>query len=331
MTVADAPKRLIVIGLGGTIATSQGAHGLEPTRAIEALLNELPLDRAHISLAAHNLALGPSASLTFDDIMRVVQLIEAAAREGCDGAVVAQGTDTIEEVAFALELLCHADIPVVVTGAMRSAAQLGADGPANLAAAINVAATLCDEQGFLVVMNDEVHAARRVRKAHTTSPAAFVSGEAGLIGRLHEGAFARLGGTLPPLPKLKPREGVWPRVALLKIGLGDDGALLDAVRAPAFQSCILEAMGGGHVPAAMLDAITRCAAEMPVILCSRTGEGRVCAGTYDYVGSEQDLQRRGVVIGGGLSALQARVVVMLALADGRVPVATVINQFNQIL
>ncbi len=316
MLTSPKPSRLAVIGLGGTIATSKGTQGLEPTRAIEALLQELPLDPALVQLEPHNLALGPSASLDFDDVMRVAAQIRHSVDGGCVGAVVVQGTDTIEEVAFALELLMPAGIPVVVTGAMRSAAQLGADGPANLVAALTVARVTKGEHGVLVVLNDEVHAARYVRKAHTTSPAAFRSGEGGLVGRIHEGTYVRLAGALPALPKFMPKAAVWPRVALLKIGFGDDGALLDAVRAPLFQGCILEAMGGGHVPAALLDGIAQIATEMPVILTSRTGEGGVCAHTYDYIGSELDLQRRGVALGGRLSALKARIMLILALADG---------------
>lgn len=318
--MSPPPIRVAVIGLGGTIATIKGAQGLQPTRSIEALLADLPIDPAAMILVPHNLALGPSASLDLDDVMRVVTHIEQAAADGCSGAVVVQGTDTIEEVAFALELLVPASIPVVVTGAMRSAAQLGADGPANLVAAITVASASDRRAGVMVVMNDEVHAARRVRKGHTTSPAAFVSGEAGLIGRLHEGRFVSMAGVLPPLPKFTPTRAQWPRVALLKIGFGDDGALLEAIGAPQFEGVVLEAMGGGHVPAKMLDGLARIAAEMPVILCSRTGEGAVCSQTYDYVGSEQDLLRRGVILGGSLSGLKARLLLILALADGHVAI-----------
>jgi len=329
MIAPQPPLRLAIIGLGGTIATSQGAQGLEPTRLIEALLADLPVDTARVQLEPHNLALGPSASLDFDDVVRVAAQIRRSVAQGCSGAVVVQGTDTIEEVAFALELLLPSQIPVVVTGAMRSAAQLGADGPANLVAAIGVASVTSGAHGLLVVMNDEVHAARHVHKGHTTSPSAFTSGEAGLVGRWHEGVFVPMSGGLPELPKLHPNKGEWPRVALLKIGFGDDGALLDAIRAPQFQGCVLEAMGGGHVPAKMLHNIQRIAAEMPVILCSRTGEGRVCAHTYDYVGSERDLLQRGVFLGGQLSALKARITLVLALADDHRTIPVVFESFTR--
>ncbi|MDP1142399.1 asparaginase domain-containing protein, partial [Klebsiella pneumoniae] len=90
------------------------------------------------------------------------------------GVVVVQGTDTLEETAFLLDLACAPGTPVVVTGAMRRPDLPGADGPANLAAALAVAADPgCAGLGVLAVLADEIHAARHVRKTHTTSVATF--------------------------------------------------------------------------------------------------------------------------------------------------------------
>ena len=97
--------------------------------------------------------------------------------------MVTQGTDSLEEVALALDLLWRHDEPLVVTGAMRNPMLAGADGPANvLAAALVAAAPASRRRGALVVLNDEIHAARWVRKTHSTSPAAFVSAPAGPVG-----------------------------------------------------------------------------------------------------------------------------------------------------
>ena len=138
--------------------------------------------------------------------------IEAAFAAGIDGAVVIQGTDTIEESAFLLDVLVGGDRPVVMTGAMRGADAPGADGPANLLAAARVAVSdAARGSGTLAVLNYDIHAARFVQKTHTTLPSAFASPLVGPIGAVAEGRpriYARV-DRLPVLPAAEgpPRAG----------------------------------------------------------------------------------------------------------------------------
>src|SRR5262249_2634322 len=147
-----------------------------------------------------------------------------ALNDGCVGAVVTQGTDTIEEVAYLLDLLLPAEAPIVVTGAMRNPAMAGADGPANILAAIKVARSRnAQGLGCLVVLSDEIHAARWVRKVHTTSTAAFVSPDHGPVGHVVEGRVH-----IPLLVRghsltLKPDPSQSVRVGVATVALGDDG------------------------------------------------------------------------------------------------------------
>ena len=133
--------RIAVVTLGGTIASvaGDGAGGVVPTVAGEALVGAVPglADVADVEVTS--LRQVPSAELGVDDLVELAGLIDRRLRHGCDGAVVVQGTDTLEETAFALDLLLAGPEPCVVTGAMRHPEAAGADGPANLLAAVAVA------------------------------------------------------------------------------------------------------------------------------------------------------------------------------------------------
>jgi L-asparaginase len=141
---------------------------------------------------------------------------------------------------------------------------------------------------------DEIHAARFVRKVATQATNAFGSSPAGPIGWLSEGG-ARIGArpvghhhlTLGDMTEA-------PAVALLAIGSGDEGALVNAVKPAGYRGLIVEGVGGGHVPAAAVPELQQLAEDMPVILASRTGGGEVLRRTYSFAGSEIDLLERGL-------------------------------------
>src|SRR5690606_33820463 len=129
----------------------------------------------------------PGASLTLENISELAQTINGKFAGDIAGAIVIQGTDTIEETAFLLDALVSGDKPVVVTGAMRGAQAPGADGPANLLASVVVAISPdAAGRGTLVVLNDEVHSARFVKKGHTALTSSFISPSAGPVGLVCE-------------------------------------------------------------------------------------------------------------------------------------------------
>ncbi len=254
-----------------------------------------------------------SVEVTLEDLVEVARVARDARREGTVGLVVTQGTDTLEEAAFALELLGAG--PVVVTGAMRHPGSLGADGPANLAAALRVAAhPATRDLGALVVMNDEVHAARFVRKTHTASPAAFASPVAGPLGDVVEGRV-RLRTRVSALAPIDARPP-FPPVPLVTVALDDDGLALGALGALGVGGLVVEAPGGGHVPARHVPVLADLARRVPVVLASRTGSGPVLGATYGYPGGEVDLLGRGLVAAGSLDARHARVALLLLLSAG---------------
>jgi L-asparaginase len=294
--------------LGGTISLTSHAAGVVPRLGPDELLASVPDASAFGEVVAVDFRRMPSADLTPADVAAVV-----AAAEGADGVVVVQGTDTIEETAFLLDLLWASAGPVVVTGAMRDPTLPGADGPANLTAALIVASSSAFQgQGALVVLDDQVHAARYVTKAHTSSTAAFVSADAGALGRVVEGRVLRYTSVrrLAPLP-VPPQWDV--RVPVYVATLGDDGAMLEHVRADAL---VVAGVGGGHVPGRLAQRLGALAEQMPVVLTSRTGAGPVLTRTYGAPGGEIDLIGRGLIPAGTLSPYKARLLALVGVANG---------------
>ncbi|MGY1617983.1 asparaginase [Geodermatophilus sp. SYSU D00691] len=313
-------RRVSLYSLGGTIASVPGGGtGVAPRLGAAELLAAVPglADVARVDPVAFRQV--PSGELTLDD---AVGLAAALAADDADGVVVVQGTDTLEEIAFALDLLVRGERPMVLTGAMRHPGLPGADGPANVHAAVTVAADpAAAGLGALVVAADEVHAARFVRKAHAQRTGAFTSLTAGPVGWVAEGR-CRIALRPPPLPPVvDPAPGPVPPVALVTATAGDDGRLLGATRAAGYAGLVVAGFGGGHVPSSWVPALTALAAEVPVVLAGRTGAGEVLRSTYGFAGSETDLLACGLVPAGFLDGPKARVLLSLVLACGGDPAA----------
>ncbi len=307
-----------VFGLGGTIAMTRAPDGgVSPALSAPELLAAVPgLSAIEAELRVVDFRRKPGASLAFHDLFELVTAINGELGGGCTGAVVTQGTDTIEEVAYALDLLVSTDAPVVVTGAMRNPTMAGADGPANILAAIRVAVSPSARGlGCLVAINDQIHAARWVQKTHTGSPAAFVSPGRGPLGEVVEGRVNIPVSIRRLSPTLNPDPGRSVRVGVATIVLADDGVLIDAM-GEQVDGLVVAAFGAGHVPAEVMPVLGKLAERIPVVLASRTGAGPVHDRTYSFPGSERDLLARGTISAGYLDPLKARILLHLLLASG---------------
>jgi L-asparaginase len=309
---------ILLVSLGGTITMTRGkGDGIVPTLTAADLAQTVPglRDVAEIrTLAPFS---KPGASLTIDDLEMLAQLIESELSGDVDGAVIIQGTDTIEETGFALDCLVDSEKTIVVTGAMRGAEAAGADGPANLLASSLVAADPSSAtRGTLIVLNDEIHAARFVQKSHTALPSAFQSPLTGPVGLVAEGE-ARFLAQIRRIPRLSGDNAKDAPIALVRMSLGDDGRMLRALPSLGYRGVVIEGMGAGHMPAITTDIVSELISEIPVVLASRVNTGPVFARTYGFPGSEIDLLGRGAISAGVLSGLKARILLTLGLRRGK--------------
>ena len=310
--------RVVVFSMGGTISSvDSGGKGVEPTLTGEALVSDVPEIAEVAEVSAVSFRQAASGEIRVQDLVELAAEISGQIDGGAAGAVVTQGTDTIEETSFCLDLLVEGEVPVVVTGAMRNPTLPGADGPANLLASIKVAASdVARGLGTVVVLSDEIHAARFVRKTHTSNPATFRSDPVGPLGWISEGV-PRIVVRPTGEHKVMPPEGAQEiPVALYHVALGDDGRLLSAMEEAGYAGLVVEAMGGGHVPSVMVETLEDLASRMPVVLASRTGGGEVLRATYGFIGSEVDLLERGLIYAGPLDGRKARLLLVLLLMSG---------------
>lgn len=313
-------RRVAVFTMGGTIAMRpprEGGGGARPALGGSDLLAAVPgLDGVGAEIAVHDRCRAPGAALTIADVWELARAIEDEVSAGATGAVVVQGTDTIEETSFLLDLWCGRGAPVVVTGAMRHPGLAGSDGPANILAAVTAAASpRLRGTGCVVVFGDEIHAARFARKTHASSVTAFASPSLGPLGMVVEGDVVLLARPEGHVAVPRPREFRDVRVGVITMCLGDDGELLRAA-AGRFDGVVVAGFGVGHVPSAVLPDLAALTAAVPVVLATRTGSGTVLRRMYGFPGSERDLQDRGVIGAGFLDPLKARLLLHALLANG---------------
>ncbi len=316
------PPAVAIASLGGTITmvADETGTGVRPALDAAALVASVPGLADAARLVTETLATKPGASLEVGELLAALEWAEARIADGAAGVVLVQGTDTIEETAYLLELHWRRPEPLVVTGAMRPPQAAGADGPANLLAAVQVAgAPESRDRGVLVVMNDEVHAAARVRKTRSSGVGAFASLDFGPLGHVEEGRVVYGSPAAPHAALPLPAARSHPPVALIETHLGDDGRLLELVHDAGYAGAVLGGFGVGHVSAGLARAVRELAPGFPLVLATRTGGGTTFRGTYGFRGSERDLLDAGVIGAGWLDPRKARMLLATLLADGASP------------
>ncbi|WP_200840536.1 type II asparaginase [Geminicoccus flavidas] len=305
-----------VLATGGTIAGAQDvAHGYTAgSFAIDALLAAVPgLDRIAAIRGEQLVSIG-SQDMHDAVWLKLARRLSALAKEpGLAGIVVTHGTDTLEETVWFAELTVRAELPIVFTGAMRPATAIGADGPANLAAAVAVAVDpAAKARGVLVVMNDQVFAARDVYKTHANRVDAFQAPERSPLGTVAGGCprFHRAPDPRPASFDLGGHDAL-PKVVILYAHAGMDRELIDAAVAAGAKGIVVAGVGNGNMTRIALDALMEAAERgIAVVRSTRLPAGAVLAA------GEVDDAALGFVHAGELKPGKARVLLQLALLDG---------------
>ena len=309
---------IAVLFTGGTISMKfdPAAGGAVPALSAQEILAAAPGIEDVAELEPVQWGAFPGPYMTTERMWALRQdIVERLARREIHGVVVTHGTDTIEETAYLVARSVGGDKPVVFTGAMRTASDLGWDGPANLIDAVRVASSPeAMGYGCMVVMGSRVYSALDVTKSHTHLLDAFESPGLGPVAVIDDGnvIFRRALPGAPPL--LAPPEPAMP-VDIVLAWAGCDSRLLDASRVEA-KGLVVAAMGRGNVPVAMVPGIQRFIRDgKPVVIASRVARGRV-GPTYGYPGGGRRLVEMGAILAGSRRAQQARIDLMLALGFG---------------
>ncbi|KMK76466.1 asparaginase [Alkalihalobacillus pseudalcaliphilus] len=306
-------NKILIVHTGGTIAMQEDAQGSVKPFEINPLYSTVDSLASEALLVNDEFMNIPSPHMTPSIMLDLANRIKTRVlQEHFNGVVITHGTDTLEETAYFLDLLFDWEIPIVVTGAMRSSNELGSDGPHNLISAIKVAS--CEaarSQGVLVVFNDEIHSAKNVTKTHSSNIATFQSPQYGPIGIITK-QNVNFHHTLANRESFKINQ-LTKKVVLLKVYAGMEPEILDALLARKVDGFVIEAFGQGNVPplivAKLEEALSR---QIPIVLVSRCFSG-IVQDVYGYEGGGRRLKELGVIFTNGLNGQKARLKLLVAL------------------
>jgi L-asparaginase len=330
---AEPLPTVAVLATGGTIAGAAASDVQKGYTSgqlgVEQLINAVPQAKKLAVLKGEQISNIGSQDMNDEVWLKLANRVnELGATAGIEGIVITHGTDTIEETAYFLNLVAKTAKPVVLTGSMRPATALSADGPLNFFNAVAVAAdTEAAGRGVLVVLNDWIHGAASLTKTSTTAVQTFMSPLSGLVGTVSYGKveFNRSPGAKHTSESEFSLAGVTalPRVDIIMAYENMDGALIDAAVASGAKGLVIAGVGNGNLTQAALAALAAQAKKG--IVCVRAS--RVAVGRVDR-NVEVDDDKLGLVASMDKNPQKARVLLRLALLKPR-PVADVQRLFNE--
>lgn len=319
MTGTAEKPNVIILATGGTIAGS-AAEGTAVTGyqagalSVETLIKAVPEVKDYAHVTGEQIASLDSKDMSDEVWLKLARRVnELLARDDADGIVITHGTDTLEETAYFLNLTVHSKKPVVITGAMRPATAISADGPMNLLNAVRLAADpQAYDRGVLVCLNDQIDSARHVTKSHTTSLDTFKSplGPLGCMNDGHPTFYNRVDRRHAGHTEfdLKDADRL-PYVKIIYGHAGDDALFVDAAIKAGARGLVYAGTGNGSIHKDAEEALARAAqAGIIIVRSTRTGSGTV-------IPAEQSYTEAGFLNGDSLNPQKCRILLQLALMN----------------
>ncbi|MBN1232254.1 MAG: asparaginase [Candidatus Coatesbacteria bacterium] len=305
-------KKVLILTTGGTIMMSYDHEsGVIPSKSGAELIASVPQvsEYAHVDICEFmNI---PSPHITPEKMFDLAKEVDRQIKY-YDGIIITHGTDTLEETAYMLDLVCSSSKPIVFTAAMRSNDDIGVDGPRNLLSSVR---TVCSPsaigKGVMVVLNDTIFGAREVTKTCTNNVAAFESPQYGHLGVVDEDriVFYRESTVRDRIIT----DSIDSRVELIKMTAGSDSKFFHTCIDAGMKGIVVEALGRGNIPPSAIEGVKKALdAKLIIIMVSRTYNGRVLD-VYGYEGGGKKLKEMGVIMGGDLRGPKARIKLMVLL------------------
>jgi L-asparaginase len=319
---AQQLPRVIILATGGTIAgagaSSDRAGYTAGKIPVDDLIGSIPTVKKIANITGEQIASVGSQDMTIDIWKKLaIRINEIFNKNEADAVVVTHGTDTQEETAYFLDLVTPAKDPVVLTGSMRPATAISADGPKNLYDAITVAIDPKTKgKGVLVCFNEGIYDAREVMKMSTTKTNAFGSPNTGAIGQAYDGKveyyLTSVREVDPKNPIVLTPDTKLPRVDIVYMYADAPPDQIDMLIGKKVDGIVIAGVGNGNFNKAYTEAVKRAVAA-GIIVCraSRTPSGRVVL--HDEINDDE----LGTIVSDDLSAQKARILLMLGLTRTR--------------
>jgi len=314
---AQLPK-VIILATGGTIAGAGASADRAGYTAgkipIDDLIGSIPTVKKIADISGEQIASVGSQDMTIDIWKKLaIRINQIAKNKEADGIVVTHGTDTQEETGYFLDLVTSAEIPVVLTGSMRPATAISADGPKNLYDAITIAIDKKSRgRGVLISFNEGIFDAREVMKLSTTKTNAFGSPNTGPIGQAYDGRVEYYSNSVrevnPASPVVINTDTKLPRVDIVYMYADAPADQIDMLVSKKVDGIVIAGVGNGNFNKAYTEAVKRAVkAGVTVCRASRTPSGRVVL--HDEINDDE----LGTIVSDDLTPQKARILLMLGL------------------